>query len=190
LILGKLVALGPILPVDLPTLFRWADDVGEARLNEPYRPQNWHQQEAFWTNAANDRTRVFFAIRTANDPAIIGYVQIINIDPVHRSATIGIRIGEPSHRGQGKGREALTLAIDYCWNHLNLSRIALSVFAENRRAIELYARLGFHHEGLLRQAVFIDGAWIDMVLMALLHPGRDGAAPRAADAHANSATRD
>ena len=180
MIIGKQVALGPILPVDMVTLFRWVDDVDQARFNEPYRPQNWQRQEAFWTNAGEDRTRVFFAVRGTIDPTIIGYVQIMAIDPIHRSATIGIRIGEPAHRGLGKGGEALVMAIDYCWQHLNLTRLGLTVFADNQRAIDLYRRTGFEQEGRLRQAVFIEGAWIDVVLMALLHPARgaDAAAPQ------------
>jgi len=32
--------------------------------------------------------------------------------------------------------------------------------------------LGFEREGLLRNAVFINGQWTDLVLMGLLHPSR------------------
>jgi RimJ/RimL family protein N-acetyltransferase len=172
LICGNAVALGPILPVDIPTLFRWSDDVDAARLNETYRPQNWHHQEAFWTNSDGDTSRVFFAIRALGDPAIIGHVQIRAIDAIHRSASIGIRIGEPHLRGQGMGRDAMELAIRYCWDHLNLTRLGLSVFAGNERAVRLYTALGFRQEGVLRRALFIDGRWIDLMLMALLHPDR------------------
>lgn len=182
MIFGTHVALGPILPLDMPELFRWADDVALARLSEPYYPKNWQLQEAFWTNAQADKSRVFFAIRakpaaaiigpTIIGPTIIGYVQISGIDPIHRSADIGICIGDAAHRGQGMGREALELAITYCWNSLNLTRIALSVFSANQPAIDVYTKLGFEREGLLRQARFIDGEWVDRVLMARLHPTR------------------
>jgi RimJ/RimL family protein N-acetyltransferase len=85
---------------------------------------------------------------------------------------IGIRIGEESDRGRGFGRDALRIAVDYCWNHLNLSRLGLTVFANNERAIKLYESLGFDREGLLRDAVFIDGSWLDVVVMGRLHPSR------------------
>ena len=172
MIFGTLVALGPILPVDVPSLFKWSDDVADARLNEPYRPLNWHRQEAFWLNADADPARVFFAIRARSGPDIIGYVQIRDIHPIHRSATIGIRIGEPAERGRGRGREALGLAIRYCWDQLNLSRLTLGVFASNERAIALYRAAGFREEGLMARALFIDGAWVDLVMMALSHPSR------------------
>lgn len=172
MIIGQSVILGPLLPADFPALFRWADDVQAARLNEAYRPAVWKNQEDFWFNAGRDPSKVTFAIRRIENPTIIGYVQIAAIDAVHRSALIGIRIGEEGDRGKGLGRDALSLAVAYCWNHLNLSRLGLTVFANNERAIRLYQSLGFDREGLLRDAVFIDGRWLDVVVMGLLHPSR------------------
>lgn len=172
MIFGHSIAIGPILPIDIPSLFRWADDADAARLNDTYRPPNWHREEAFWLNADNDASRMLFAIRTKPGLETIGYVQIMAIQPIHRSAEIGIRIGEPSHRRNGYGGEALALAIDYCWKQLNLSRLSLKVFDHNADAVALYRRLGFEREGLLRQALFIDGGWTDLVLMALLRDDR------------------
>jgi RimJ/RimL family protein N-acetyltransferase len=172
MIFGRTVALGPILPVDIPRLFQWGDDLDDARLNESYRPANWHRQVAFWLNAEGDPSRVFFAIRSRPDADIIGFVQIQNIQPIHRAATIGIRIGDVAERGRGKGREALEIAIRYSWDHLNLTRLSLSVFAGNEPAIGLYKILGFEEEGRSVRALFIDGRWIDVVTMALLHPDR------------------
>lgn len=173
MIFGSRVALGPIMPPDLGQLFNWTDSVEDARLNETYRPLSWDRQEAFWLGQ-NDPASVFLAIRIQPHTAIAGFIQIRDIDAVHRTAKIGIRIGEACERGKGYGREALTLAIDYCWNQLNLSRLDLEVFAPNEAAIQLYDALGFEREGRLRQARFIDGQWIDVVLMALLRDDRSG----------------
>ncbi|HXP97608.1 MAG TPA: GNAT family protein [Telmatospirillum sp.] len=172
MIFGVSISLGPILPADFPSLFRWADDFDAARLNDVYRPAVVRSQEEYWLNTGNDASKVLFAIRKLNMPPIIGYVQIKNIDPIHRSAIIGIRIGDEANRSQGYGTEALRLAISYCWNHLNLSRIELTVFGTNPRAAKLYSSLGFDTEGVLRKAIFIDGHWLDVVLMGLLHPTR------------------
>jgi len=126
-------------------------------------------------NAEADPSRIVFAIRSRHAPDIIGYVQIRDIHPVHGSATIGLRIGEVAERGQGKGREALNLAIRYCWDHLNVTRLSLGVFAQNERAIALYRSAGFREEGRLESALFIDGHWIDVTMMAMIHPRRMGA---------------
>jgi len=169
---GRLITLGPVVPADFPNLFRWADDLEAARLNEPYRPAVWKHQEELWFNVGKDQSRVFFAIRKLGTQPLIGYAQIHGIDPVHRSAMLGLRIGDAAERGKGYGRDALEQAVSFCWNHLNLSRIGLVVFATNERAIKLYKDFGFEQEGVLRRGVFIDGQWIDVVLMGLLHPSR------------------
>ena len=172
MITGPLVTLGPILPNDFPALFMWADDMEAASLNEHYRPAVWRNQDEFWMNIGNDSSKIYFAIRKRQENPIIGYVQIWSIDPVHRSAILGIRIGNLENRGKGYGSDALKLTINYCWKHLNISRISLMVFENNERAIKLYKSHGFEIEGALRKAVYINGQWLDVILMGLMLPSR------------------
>jgi ribosomal-protein-alanine N-acetyltransferase len=119
-----------------------------------------------------DASRVMLAIRQRIDPKIIGYINIHNVNAVHRSADLGMRIGDERHRGQGFGKEALAMALNYCWNHLNLERVGLVVFRHNARAIAAYSACGFKKEGVLKRFLFVDGAWIDLVLMAAFRPVR------------------
>lgn len=173
MIAGRLISLGPILPVDFQSLYRWADDFETSLLNEPYRPPDWKTHQDFWLNNGNNQSRVFFAIRRlVSAGEIIGFIQITNIDLIHRSALIGVRIGDEVNRGKGFGTEAIKLAMDYCWRQLNLSRLSLNVFETNEKAIKLYSALGFEREGVLRRAVFINGGWLDLILMGFVHPSR------------------
>jgi len=172
MIFGNTTALGPIMPTDLGQLIMWSDDPAIARVNEPYVPKNCAREADFWLNATGDPTRVFFAIRQTHAPEIIGHVQITEIHAIHRSAVMGILVGDRKNRGKGFGTDAMCLAIEYCWHHLNLRRLTLSAFATNRAAIDLYQRLGFEIEGLLRSAQFIDGHWTDLCLLALMRPDK------------------
>lgn len=185
---GKLISLGPVIPADFPALFRWGNDAETARVNEVYRPSDWNSHQEWWSNIGKDASKVVFAIRKQGSKDIIGYVQIVNISGIHQSAHIGVRIGEAADRGHGYGREATSLAIDYCWNHLNLGRISLTVFKTNERALKLYSSAGFEMEGLLRRAFFIDGQWVDVVLMSMLHPSRVNRQQAAAYAEPAEAT--
>ena len=172
MLIGKLISLGPVIPADFPTLFRWGNDVDLARLNEVYRPSDWNSHQEWWSNIGKDPSKVIFAIRKQGSNNIIGYVQILNISGLHQAAHLAVRIGEAVDRGHGYGREATRLAIDYCGNHLNLGRIGLTVFKTHERALRVYSSLGFETEGVLRRAFFIDGQWVDVVLMSMLHPSR------------------
>jgi RimJ/RimL family protein N-acetyltransferase len=58
--------------------------------------------------------------------------------------------------------------VAFGFRDLNLHRISLQVFATNKRAITTYERAGFRHEGTMRQAAFIDGRFVDVVVMGIL----------------------
>jgi RimJ/RimL family protein N-acetyltransferase len=164
------VSIGPLVPEDFAPLFCWINDVAAARLDFAYRPVDMMAHQQWWDGLGKDATRIVFAIRKTSEPTIIGYLQINGINSVHRSAEIGIRIGDEKNRGQGYGKEALGLALEFCWNHLNLNRVQLVVFKHNDRAIGAYKAVGFKKEGLLKKAAFIGGGWVDLVLMAALRP--------------------
>jgi RimJ/RimL family protein N-acetyltransferase len=168
MLIGQHITLGPLVPEDFGPLFCWANDAAAARLDFAYRPVDMMAHRQWWDTIGKDPAKVVFAMRKLDVPTIIGYVQIAGINPTHRSAEIGIRIGAEPNRGHGFGQEALRLAVDFCWNHLNLNRVQLVVFKHNRRAIGAYKAAGFQKEGVLRKAAFIGGEWVDLVPMAML----------------------
>lgn len=170
MLIGKHITLGPLVPEDFGLIFCWANDAAAARLDLAYRPIDMMAHQQWWDTIGKDPGKVVFAIRKVDVPAIIGYLQITSINPTHRSAEIGIRIGAEPNRNQGFGKEALRLAVDFCWNHLNLNRVHLIVFRHNQRAISAYKAAGFQKEGVLRKAAFIGGDWVDLVPMAILRP--------------------
>ena len=111
-----------------------------------------------------------FPLGGDGDLRLLGHVHISTVQPVLRSADIGLGIGLASDRGQGYGGEALAMAVSYCWRELNLQRVALTVLSHNPRAQQLYERLGFVVEGRLRRATYVDGQFHDIIVMGLLRP--------------------
>ena len=69
-------------------------------------------------------------------------------------------------RGQGLGRRLLETAIDWA-RAVGLSKLSLSVFTSNERAIGLYRSLGFEDEGVRRRQVLLADGPRDVLLMAL-----------------------
>ena len=57
---------------------------------------------------------------------------------------------------------------------MNLHRIYQRVFAENKRAIRLYEKMGFQHEGRWRQNEFRHGRYHDTLWMSILRHEWDG----------------
>jgi RimJ/RimL family protein N-acetyltransferase len=163
------IAIGPVLPEDIVNLFLWLNDVDAARTDFSYRPVDGIALKQ-WLDSQSPAGQVLFVVRTLAASRAIGFVHIKNLSPIHRSAELGVRIGMESDRGKGYGCRAVALALSYAWNSLNLHRVHLTVFADNRRAITAYRRAGFCEEGLLRQAAYIDGRWLDVLVMGTINP--------------------
>jgi [ribosomal protein S5]-alanine N-acetyltransferase len=86
------------------------------------------------------------------------------------NAMLGYAIGT-DHQGRGLMREALAAAIaDVFSARVGLHRVQANARPENTRSLALLERLGFVREGLAHQYLFIDGAWRDHVLTALVNP--------------------
>jgi len=75
----------------------------------------------------------------------------------------------PAFRGWGNGAALMAAAIRRAWEK-GLTRIELTVRADNLRARGLYERLGFAVEGTHRHAFRVDGRYFDSFSMALLRP--------------------
>lgn len=80
-------------------------------------------------------------------------------------------------QGQGVGTALMQALCDWCDNWGQVLRLELSVYADNARAIALYQRFGFRQEGLHRGYALRDGAYVDALSMARLHPRPPGIEP-------------
>ena len=86
------------------------------------------------------------------------------------NAMLGYSI-DAGHEGRGLMHEALVAALaDAFGPRVHLHRVQANVRPENSRSQALLSRLGFAHEGLAREYLFIDGAWRDHAMTALRNP--------------------
>lgn len=98
----------------------------------------------------------------------VGSVYLRDIDRLHERAELGIFLGEEDCLGIGIGRNAIRLALRYAFEDEHLHKVMLRVLAENQRARACYRRAGFCEEGVFREHVKIDGAFRDVIFMAVL----------------------
>ncbi|MBA3950971.1 MAG: GNAT family N-acetyltransferase [Rubrobacter sp.] len=69
-------------------------------------------------------------------------------------------------QGRGVGTELMRAALDLAENWLNLTRIELDVYTDNKAGIALYEKFGFEREGTHRRYAFRDGEYVDAYSMA------------------------
>ncbi len=165
---GTKIALTALRRDDADILFGWINTPDTVRFNAPFSPVHEPGHLAWLERVTSDPSRIIFGIRSLSTRRLVGVIQLIDLHPVHRSAELIIRIGADGDCGHGFGSEAVRLMTGFAFRDRNLQRVSLKVFADNARAIRAYEKAGFQREGILRRAVFIDGAWQDEVMMAIL----------------------
>jgi RimJ/RimL family protein N-acetyltransferase len=165
-VVGERIYLSPISLEDVERYTAWLNDLSTTRYLTLASAQVTLQgeQEAI---AALAKKQSYAIIEKGSDE-LLGNCGLFEIDPVHRSAEVGIFLGDDSRRGGGYGTEALRLLCDYGFNVLNLRSIHLRTYAYNDRAVASYRKVGFKDAGRYRKAHFYAGEYYDVLFMDLL----------------------
>lgn len=147
---------------------------------DPPRPAQIRSQE-FWhaecERAVDDynegsvaRWVLFMQGDTSQLIGRINYTQIAR--GPFQSCVLGYAI-DGQYQGRGLMREGLEATIGHAFDAMRLHRIQASYMPANIRSGRLLRKLGFKREGLAPQYLYIDGAWRDHVITALLNPRFD-----------------
>jgi RimJ/RimL family protein N-acetyltransferase len=113
-----------------------------------------------------DRTRFRFALELLDGGRLIGGCRIHIEDVNNKMASIGMALHHP-YQGQGYGTEAARLALGLAFEQLGIHRVEALVEPSNKVSLALVRKLGFTHEGLLRERIR-EGSWIDTEIWSLL----------------------
>jgi RimJ/RimL family protein N-acetyltransferase len=167
MIVGERIRLRATERSDIPTFVRWFNDPELLRNLAMYLPMSEASEEKWFEDHLADESSHVFVIETA-DGVPIGNLGLDSIDWQNRSAACGISIGEKDYQAQGYGTDALRTLLGFAFDELNLHRIYLQVYDFNERAIRCYEKIGFRHEGRLRQSRFTGGRYVDELVMGML----------------------
>jgi RimJ/RimL family protein N-acetyltransferase len=162
----KNIYLTSVLQKDAEIMFEWINNKKLVHLNNPYRPISFESHMRWYESAVQDRNIVLFAIKLKSNNKLIGTCQLFDIDLLSQIAELQIRIGDISEQSKGYGSQAIELLTEFGWRDLNLRKIYLHVFFDNKRAISVYKKLGFIKEGTLVNHSFVNGEYKDLYIMS------------------------
>jgi UDP-4-amino-4,6-dideoxy-N-acetyl-beta-L-altrosamine N-acetyltransferase len=103
------------------------------------------------------------------DKEYVAVLDLLNINWQYRRAYFGI-YANPESRTAGIGRILDNLADKIAFEILNLHSLKLEVLETNERVINLHKKMGFTIEGKLKDYVFKDGKWLDVLTMGKINP--------------------
>jgi RimJ/RimL family protein N-acetyltransferase len=164
---GEAVKLCTPLEGDLPVVAVWFQDEAFLRQASGAAAVPRTEENVRRWYLTNDAHTMTFGVRGLADDALVGYVQLQVSSWPHRNAEVDLGVA-PKRWGQGIGTDALKLALAFAFRELNLHRVQVSPFSYNERGLALCKKLGFTHEGTLREYLRRDGKWYNLLVMALL----------------------
>jgi len=101
------------------------------------------------------------------DNKFIGVVEIKNINKFSDDAQMGYWLAE-EWQGRGIMTDCVRALITYCFNELNLRRISISIADANKKSRAIPERLGFVHEGTIRECMCHYGVYCDEIIYGVL----------------------
>ena len=172
-LVGERVLLRPFLvEQDLPVLRPVIQDPEVGRLTGSPVAESWDDaaEDRFvtWYSTRHEqRDRLDLAVIDQATGACVGEVVLNEWDAGNRSCNFRILLAATG-RDRGLGTEATRLIVGYGFERLGMHRISLEVYSFNPRARRVYEKAGFRAEGVLREALWYGGEWIDATVMSIL----------------------
>jgi RimJ/RimL family protein N-acetyltransferase len=176
MIYGERVRLRHVERDDLPQFVEWLNDPDVTQGLSIRIPLSMDEEESWYEQvlrSPNEERPLCIEVKLEEGWQLIGNSGFFTIDWRNRNAEFGIFIGDKAYWNQGYGTEVVRLILQHGFSTLNLHRVFLRVIADNQRAIRVYEKIGFVHEGRQRQAEYHDGDFHDVIFMGMLRPDWD-----------------
>ena len=129
---------------------------------------------------ARVQDRQGFAAAIVCDGNIVGVAGLNRINWSDRQSSIGYWLAK-NQQGQGLVTTCCQAILHHAFTHLELNRITIQCATDNHRSQAIPKRLGFTHEGTLREAQWLYDRFIDHEIYAILQrqwqPNRPSSSP-------------
>jgi len=169
---GKRVYARALRVSDLPHLSAWAlDPLLEEMVGSEFFHDFIHiyrRSPTFLDALRADRTQLNMVICTREDDRPIGLVRLFNLHRRDGYAFLETIVADTRALRLGYGIEGSKLIAYWAIDVLKLRRLEAKVYPWNRLSINTMKRRGWKLEGVLREAVFHDGEYRDLLVFGIL----------------------
>lgn len=141
-----MIRLRPYKACDAQSITRWIKDEYSFRQWSADRYKNYpitSDDMNLYYNRDQDNERIW-GMTAFDDTGVIGHFTMrFPDDNSLDEIRLGFVIVDDKMRGQGYGKEMLSLAIQYAFDFIKVKKISLGVFENNKTAIKCYESCGF-----------------------------------------------
>jgi RimJ/RimL family protein N-acetyltransferase len=123
----------------------------------------------------DDSKNIYLGICDLKNKDLIGYTNINNIDLRNLKAEWGgTLIGNKAYLGKGYGKEASSLMLRFLFDQYPIHKCYAHCLEEHPRTSRMFELLGFKKEGLLRDEVFKNGEFKNLLVYSILREEING----------------
>ena len=150
--------------------YRWFNDAEVTYYQDKgYFPNTREKQREYYRGIEASSSDVVLAIVETESGRHIGNVGLHHIEWIHRTAALGIVIGEKDAWGKGFGKEAWRLITEYGFETLNLHKITAAVLDGHDASLACAVASGFDLEGTQKEQMYRHGRYYNLILVGLTH---------------------
>jgi RimJ/RimL family protein N-acetyltransferase len=167
---GNIVTLRAVERSDATLLRELINDTEtEKMLGGSSYPVSEHAQVA-WIDGL-DREQDTLRCIIENDTAgeSIGTVILSSIDFKNGNAEVHLKIANGSSRGKGYGTDAIRAIVNYGFTELRLRCVYAQIIEYNEPSVKLFTKCGFELEGVLKERLFKDGKYHNVLVYSKLN---------------------
>jgi len=161
------IYLRPIEKEDIPKRTKWLNDEEISSMLVIQYPVSLISSYYWLNKIQGDESRTDFVICISDNNKAIGVIGLTNISKFNKNAEMYIYIGEKDYWGQGYGKIAVNLLLQYAKSVLGLRKIYLYTLDINVKARSLYSKLGFITEGKLVKHIYKNGEYRDLIIQSI-----------------------
>ncbi|WP_106766673.1 GNAT family N-acetyltransferase [Paenibacillus faecalis] len=169
---GQRVVLRTRAVEDMPVLYDLiygCEQPEWKKFDAPYFPHEHLTYEQFLKQWGTD----FTSDKLPNDLLIEADDQIVGTVTYYweykptRWLEAGIVIYSPDHWSGGYGTDALSLWVDFLFEHLEIGRVGITTWSGNPRMMRCAEKVGMQMEGRMRKCRYYNGIYYDSIRMGM-----------------------
>lgn len=163
------IRLRALEPEDLDLLYRIENDIDLWKVGSSNVPYSRYALHNYIANASGDiyTDRQVRMMIENKEGVVVGIVDLVNFDPSHRRAELGLIIEAP-FRHAGYAQSTMEQISDYAVNILHLHQLFATIDATNEACLQLFRKLGYTESARLKEWLFDGRNYHDAIVMQRL----------------------
>lgn len=126
-----------------------------------------NEQMIWYEQIVAEKTGIWWGIAKRENNELVGACGLNDWSPSHRRIDLGYWL-LPAYWGQGIMQKAVPHVLRYAFKEMNVHRIHADVEPENLASAKLLRKLGFVHEGTLRDVECKNEKYISLMQFSLI----------------------